>query len=123
MRPQLKQFIVASVLALAGIGAVQAQGADAQRDAEEARTRSKRDAEDAKIRAQLDKARAELDRKAKEVAELSMKLSGGNDFVFRTVGPRQAMLGVQIDPESGKQGARVLSVSPGGPADEAGLKP
>jgi membrane-associated protease RseP (regulator of RpoE activity) len=123
MRPQLKQFIVASVLALAAVGAVQAQGADTQRDAEEARTRSQRDAEDAKIRAQLDKARAELDRKAKEVAELSMKLSGGNDFVFHTTGgPRQAMLGVQIDTESGKQGARVRSVSPGGPADEAGLR-
>src|SRR5262245_61415863 len=95
---------------------VQLSEAQLQRDA------AKRDAEDAKIRMQLDKARAELDRKAQEVAELSRKLSGANDIVFRMDGPRRAVLGVQIDPESGKEGARVRSVSPGGPADEAGLK-
>jgi C-terminal processing protease CtpA/Prc len=120
----MKQLIVAGLLALGAAATVHAQAdsTDAKPEAEETRTRSQRDAEDAKIRAQLDKARAELDRKAKEVAELSMKLSGTNDMMFRAVGPRQAMLGVQLDPESGKQGARVLSVSPGGPADEAGLK-
>lgn len=122
MKQSLEKMIVASLLALGAAGAnaqtATADAADAQRTAD----RAQRDAEDAKIRAQLDKARAELDRKAKEVAELSMKLSGGNEFVFRTGEPRQAMLGVQIDPESGKQGARVLNVSPGGPADEAGLK-
>ena len=32
------------------------------------------------------------------------------------------MLGVQIDPQSGKEGARVRKVSPGGPAEEAGLR-
>ena len=36
-------------------------------------------------------------------------------------GPRRAVLGVQIDPASGKEGARVLSVSPGGAAADAGL--
>jgi C-terminal processing protease CtpA/Prc len=121
--------LVASLLVLGAAAAAQTpadaarEPADAQRDAlQRDAQRAKRDAEDAKVRAQLDKARAELDKKAQEVAELSMKLSGGNDFVFRTGGPRQAMLGVQIDPESGKQGARVRSVSPGGPADEAGLR-
>jgi C-terminal processing protease CtpA/Prc len=124
MKQPMRRLVFASLSALAFMGTLHAQaGADAQRDAEEARTRSQRDAEDAKIRAQLDKARAELDRKAQEVAELSMKLSGGNDMMFHTAIPRQAMLGVQIDPESGKQGARVRSVSPGGPADGAGLKP
>jgi hypothetical protein len=97
---------------------VRREAVDTRSDAD----RAKRDAEDAKVRAQLDKARAELDRQAQEVAELSMKLSGANDVVYRVGGPRQSMLGVQIDPESGKQGARVRSVSPGGPADEAGLR-
>jgi len=130
MKRPTKRLIVASLLALGAMAEAQAQGdpardaADAQRTASRSDAdRAKRDAEDAKIRAQLDKARAELDRKAKEVAELSMKLSGANDVVFRTIGgPREAMLGVQIDTESGKQGARVRSVSPGGPADEAGLR-
>lgn len=126
MKQPVKQLIVAGVLALGALATAHAQttaasdSGDAQREAAQ---RAKRDAEDAKVRAQLDKARAELDRKAQEVAELSMKLSGANDVVFRTVGaPREAMLGVQIDPDSGKQGARVRSVSPGGPADEAGLR-
>jgi C-terminal processing protease CtpA/Prc len=124
----MKRMIGVCMLSLSALAAAQSPG-DAARDAERAAVvaqrdaeRAKRDAEDAKIRAQLDKARAELDRKAQEVAELSRKLSGGNDFVFRMDGPRRAMLGVQIDPESGKDGARVRSVSPGGPADEAGLK-
>jgi C-terminal processing protease CtpA/Prc len=97
---------------------VQRESSDTRSDA----NRVKRDAEDEKIREQLVKARGELDRKAQEVAELSMKLSGANDVVYRTGVSRQAMLGVQVDPESGKQGARVRSVSPGGPADEAGLR-
>jgi C-terminal processing protease CtpA/Prc len=90
---------------------------EAQREAE----RAKRDAEDAKVRAELDKARAELDRNAQKVAELSMKLSGRNDVLFRTGGPPRAVLGVQIDSEGGNEGAHVRSVSPGGPAEEAGL--
>jgi C-terminal processing protease CtpA/Prc len=127
----MKRLLVASLLVLVAAthayGQAEAAGAavDTTRDAERGRTdadRAKRDAEDEKLRAQLDKARAELDRKAREVAELSMKLSGRNDVFFHTGGPRQAMLGVQIDPESDKQGARVLSVSPGGPADDAGLR-
>jgi hypothetical protein len=124
MKQHMKQLILASLLALGAVATAQAEtgGADTQREAESAKSRAQRDAEDLKLRAQLDKARAELDRKAQEVAELSMKLGGGNDVLLRAVGPRQAMLGVQIDPESGTKGARVLGVSPGGPADEAGLK-
>jgi C-terminal processing protease CtpA/Prc len=120
-------LFAASLLALSALAAAQTPPDVARREAAVSRSdadRAKRDAEaeDAKVRAQLDKARAELDRKAEEVAELSMKLSGANDVVYRVGGPRQAMLGVQVDPESGKQGARVRSVSPGGPAEEAGLR-
>ena len=57
--------------------------------------------------------------------ELSAQLgrNEGRNFVFvGGSGPeRRAVLGVQIDPESGKEGARVLKVSPGGAAEEAGL--
>jgi len=59
------------------------------------------------------------------VAELSMQLGhheGGPDVMFfNSDGPRRAVLGVQIDPDSGKEGARVLKVSPGGAAEQAGL--
>jgi len=43
-------------------------------------------------------------------------------FFNTAEGPRRAVLGVQIDPDSGKEGARVLKVSPGGAAEEAGLE-
>jgi C-terminal processing protease CtpA/Prc len=121
MEKPMKQLIVSGFLALGAVATAQTPP-DAAQEQRDTAQRAKRDAEDAKVRAQLDKARAELDRKAQEVAELSMKLSGGEEMVFHTAMPRQAMLGVQVDPESGTQGARVMSVSPGGPADQAGLK-
>jgi S1-C subfamily serine protease len=102
---------------------VVAQGqAQAKQDADAAKV----EADDAKTRAELDKARAELDKAAQKVAELSMQLAHGEGhdvFFFNSgVEARRAMLGVQLDPASGKEGARVLSVSPGGAAAEAGLK-
>jgi membrane-associated protease RseP (regulator of RpoE activity) len=80
------------------------------------------DADEAKLRSDLDAARKRLDDAAREVAELSGQLGtrAGGDFIF-VGGPRRALLGVQIDPQSAKDGARILSVSPGGAADEAGL--
>jgi C-terminal processing protease CtpA/Prc len=83
-------------------------------------------ADEDKTRADLEDARRRLDEAARQVAELSSQL-GRNEgrnlmFIDRDGGPRRAVLGVQIDPESGKQGARVLKVSPGGAAEEAGLE-
>ena len=85
---------------------------------------AKREAEEAKTRAKLDEARARLDKAARDVAELSMQLGGNVRHEMRFVdgGRRKAVLGVQVDPDSGKEGVRVLSVSPGGPAAEAGLR-
>jgi membrane-associated protease RseP (regulator of RpoE activity) len=83
---------------------------------------AKLEADEAKTRAKLEEARKRLDEAAREVAELSTQLGGeANRMVFiERGGPRRAMLGVQIDGD--KDGARVLSVSPGGPAEEAGIK-
>jgi C-terminal processing protease CtpA/Prc len=92
--------------------------ADLERDAMAQR------ADEDKMRAELDEARRRLDEAARQVAELSAQLgrNEGRNFVFVDGnGPRRAVLGVQIDPESGKEGARVLKVSPGGAAEEAGL--
>ena len=79
---------------------------------------AKLDADEAKIRAELEEARARLDKAARKVAELSMQL--GNDRGRRRIspwvndgGPRRAVLGVQIDPVSGKEGARVMQREPG----------
>lgn len=87
--------------------------------------RAKVEADEQKTRAELEDARRRLDEAARQVAQLSAQL-GGNErrsivLVDGNGGPRRAVLGVQIDPDSGKEGARVLKVSPGGAAEEAGL--
>jgi hypothetical protein len=92
-------------------------------DAKHTASDAKQDAEDAKTRARLEEARARLDKAAKEVAELSMQLgdqSRRDMFFVSTDHPPRGKLGVQID--SVKEGARVLRLSPGGPAEVAGLR-
>lgn len=89
---------------------------------------AKREAEEAKIRMKLDEARARLDKAARDVAEYSTQLGReamGGEQGFRTItidGERRAVLGVQIDNASDKTGARVMHVSPGGAAEEAGIR-
>ena len=82
----------------------------------------------AEIERQLQEAQQQLERSAQKVAELSMSL---NDEVGETVlrfehGGSHATLGINIGAidrrSSDVQGVRILSVSPGGPADSAGLK-
>lgn len=85
---------------------------------------AKVEAEEAKTRAKLEEARARLDKAAREVAELSSQLgaSARHDVRFISGGPPRAVLGIQVDPRSDEKGVRVLGVSPGGPAAEAGLR-
>ena len=77
----------------------------------------------------LDQARERLDAAARDVAELSMQMGGGGPetrvFEFGGDDRRRAILGVQLGQGGGadsRNGARVVAVSPGGPADAAGLK-
>lgn len=75
------------------------------------------------LQAQLDAARERLESAAREVAELSARLGTQSaDFPFIATGVPRASLGLQLDPHSGTEGARVLEVSPGGPAAEAGVR-
>ncbi len=77
------------------------------------------------LEAKLDAARERLEAAAHEVAELSAEIGGPVIQRFREFGegPRHAVIGVQLDPESGKDGARVRDVSPGGPAAQVGIQP
>lgn len=92
--------------------------------AEEPARSAKQEADEAKTRKQLEEARERLDKAAREVAELSGKLGAQvrNEIRIIEGGPRRAVLGIQIDDDPAKQGVRVLGVSPGGPAAEAGLR-
>ena len=145
MRTTMKNLMLTGLLGLCGVASAQSTRLEpperellmAQADTTKAQAKmeadsaklekdqAKLEADEAKTRAELEKARAELDKAARKVAELSMELSNdqnGPNFVWMNEGgPRRAVLGVQIDPASGKDGARLMSVSPGGAAAEAGL--
>ncbi len=84
---------------------------------------------DSDLEAQLAHAREQLEQAANRVAELSARLYGAANqrfVVSGNFGPgrvfRRGMVGLQLDPQSGANGARVLEVSPGGPAADSGVR-
>ena len=79
----------------------------------------------ADIEAQLAAAQKQLEQAAHQVAELSARVNRPYIRHFSTYdGPvGRVIVGLQLDPRSGKEGgARVVEVSPGGPAAEAGIR-
>jgi S1-C subfamily serine protease len=119
----MKHLMLVCLLAISA-----AAGAQTSTSAPTSADGAKREAEEAKIRMKLDEARARLDKAARDVAEYSTQLGreamGGEEGI-RTItidGDRRAVLGVQIDNASDKGGARVMHVSPGGAAEEAGIR-
>jgi S1-C subfamily serine protease len=79
--------------------------------------------ETANLEAQLEAARKRLEEAAHQVAELSAQMGKPLMQKFMAFGeePGRAIIGVQLDASSGKDGAHVREVSPGGPAAEAGM--
>jgi S1-C subfamily serine protease len=80
----------------------------------------------AQIEKKLEDARRRLDSAAREVAELSMTRS---DYAMPVVGafafaPPRVMLGINLGPRGDEpsEGVAIVSVSPGGAAESAGLK-
>lgn len=82
--------------------------------------------ENQEIERKLDEAQERLEEAAREVAELSAELGGGVAAAMEGLhfGMRRAMLGINIGGSSDRNddGVEVTGVSPGGPADEAGIE-
>ena len=120
----MKKLLLICLVGMSGAAFAQTAAAPAEKAAERkhAADEAKREADELKARAKLDEARARLDKAAREVAELSTQLANEQvrDRVMFIGGERRAVLGVQID--GAKEGARVIRVSPGGPAEEAGVR-
>ena len=81
----------------------------------------------AALEQQLKEARTKLNDAARDVADLSQQLYGGDrhEELMRFVQgqPQGAMLGINIEDAKGRDdGVEVVGVSPGGPAEQAGLK-
>jgi predicted metalloprotease with PDZ domain len=74
------------------------------------------------LEAQLEAARRNLEQAARDVAELSSRLStSAMGEIKPLLEPGHAIIGVQLEPTDDGVGARVREVSPGGPAAAAGI--
>lgn len=122
----MKRFILVMTLAMAGAslistGVAYAADADSEKDAE--------------LEKRLAEARKRLDEAAREISEVTTEMHGDTmkhvaRIVHRGDGKPRAIIGINIGErnENGKttgvspQGVVVLGVTPGGPADKAGLK-
>ncbi|MFZ2507264.1 MAG: PDZ domain-containing protein [Steroidobacteraceae bacterium] len=105
-----------TILAVMAVAAFCAASPPARAQAEDAGALDKR----------LEDARQRLEAAAREVAELSAAAAGAGetlDFELLLPAPGRAVLGINLgSAETGDGGVRVNSVSPGGPAAEAGVK-
>lgn len=81
-------------------------------------------ADDADLEAKLAAAQQRLEQAANEIAELSAQLGEPmmQRMIIRGGEAPPPLIGVRLDPASGPEGARVLGVSPGGPAATAGVR-
>lgn len=77
-----------------------------------------------RMEVELEAARRRLAADAAEVARLSMQVGKPlmDHFETRFESPPHALIGVEIAAENRSDGARVVNVSPGGPAFEAGIR-
>lgn len=96
--------------------------ADAQMDAAERRADQETRQREAALRGQMDAARHRLEVAAQQLAALSAQMYGPMAKRFAAfAGPPHVLVGLQLD-ASGDAGARVREVSPGGPAQQAGVR-
>lgn len=115
----MKTLTLAVLLALTGAPALAAEPAATPGAA----AQSAAAADAASARAELDALRSQMRDLGKRMAELSLKLgeTSPRAYAFRYLGdPDRALLGVVLWPD--QRGVKIAGVTPGGPADKAGVK-
>jgi S1-C subfamily serine protease len=82
--------------------------------------------DDAALQSRLNDAQRRLEAAAQQVAALSAQISGPMMQHMQRfemlAGPPHALIGLQLESSRGEPGARVREVSPGGPAQRAGVR-
>jgi len=126
-RAAMGWLMLALALGVTGMARAQDTATEIERETDERnreQAEAAREAEQAALEARLDAAQSRMEIAAREIAMLSAQLVGeATSLALRSLfdaAPRP-MLGVNID-DSNHQGVPVLAVTPGGPADEAGLR-
>ncbi|MCJ7556604.1 MAG: PDZ domain-containing protein [Gammaproteobacteria bacterium] len=120
MRYTLMTFVIVAVMAGPMVAEAQTEAAELDKMSAE-QDRKMQEAE-----MKLEEAQRQLEEAAREMAELGIR-TDANIEVFRHIrggGRNKAMLGINIGADDGGSGAGVMveGVTPGGPADHAGLK-
>lgn len=78
--------------------------------------------DEAALQARMEEARRRMEVDAQRLAALSAQMSGPMVERYAMFAGPHALIGVQLGGASGQAGARVREVSPGGPADQAGVR-
>ena len=120
--------LLATALLLQGGAACAANTAALRADAEAKRSeaqaqRAEADKSRAEAEVELGRMREQMRELSRKMADLSIKLGdvGPRTYAYRYLGnPERAMLGVVLAPA--KQGVRISGVTPGGPAEKAGVR-
>lgn len=125
----IKMRRVALVLAasLAACGAQAAEKVERDDTASKSTDASSKPAKESQgdLDARMQEAQKRLERAATEVAALSTEIAGQVMESISTSfpdSPRRSVIGVQLEPGGSGDGAKVQDVSPGGPAEQAGIR-
>ena len=116
----LRALVLCAVVALASPAQLLAQAPPAPTPP--APPSAPRAGSNGELEAQLEAARRNLEQAARDVAELSARLTtSAVDQIKPLLEPGHVIIGVQLEPTNDGVGARVREVSPGGPAAAAGI--
>lgn len=100
----------------------QLNAAQEREEAAQQRQAAAQEREQAALQARLDAARQRMEVAAQQLAALSAQMYGPMLRQQLLSGAPHALIGVQLERSSGTAGARVREVSPGGPAERAGIR-